>query len=113
MSPKLMFVFTDLGVGLLWILLALPLIARRIPRNALYGFRTPKTLSSDDVWYPANAYMGRGLYHCGRLLIAMGLLLFVAQPWLSFGTVSALSMAALLVPLVVTVVLSLAYLRRL
>src|SRR4051812_47937610 len=38
-----------------------PLIRRRVPPNAAYGFRTPKTLSNDRVWYEANAVSGRYL----------------------------------------------------
>lgn len=38
---------------------SVPLARRRIRPNALYGFRTPKTLSSERVWYDSNAYFGR------------------------------------------------------
>ena len=41
--------------------LSVPLILRRVPRNAFYGFRTRKTLSSDAVWYPANVFAGQAL----------------------------------------------------
>jgi hypothetical protein len=36
-------------VPILLIALAIPLILQKIPRNGFYGFRTPYTLSSDDV----------------------------------------------------------------
>jgi len=39
---------------ILIILVSVPLIFEWIPRNGLYGFRTPRTLESDAVWYPAN-----------------------------------------------------------
>ena len=39
-------------------LLSLPLIFGWIPRQSFYGTRTPKTLSSDDIWYPANRFAG-------------------------------------------------------
>ena len=32
------------------IALSIPLIPGKVPPNGLYGFRTPKTLSSRDVW---------------------------------------------------------------
>jgi hypothetical protein len=41
--------------------LAIPLILRRVPRNAFYGFRTCATVADDFVWYEANAYFGRRL----------------------------------------------------
>ena len=46
---------------LLVALLSVPLILRRVPRNAFYGFRTRKTLSSDAIWYPANVFAGQAL----------------------------------------------------
>ena len=39
-------------------LLSLPLIFGWIPRQSFYGARTSKTLSSDDIWYPANKFAG-------------------------------------------------------
>ena len=46
---------------LLVAVLSVPLILQRVPRNAFYGFRTRKTLSSDAVWYPANVFAGQAL----------------------------------------------------
>ncbi len=37
---------------------SVPLARRRIRPNALYGFRTPKTLSSERVWYESNEFFG-------------------------------------------------------
>ena len=34
---------------------------RKVPPNVVYGFRTRTTLSSDSIWYEANAHFGRGL----------------------------------------------------
>jgi uncharacterized membrane protein len=39
-------------------LVSVPLIFEWIPRNGFYGFRTPRTLESDAVWYPANKTAG-------------------------------------------------------
>ena len=39
-------------------LFSLPLIARLVPPNPLYGFRTPKTLSDSAIWYEANRGAG-------------------------------------------------------
>src|SRR5215813_12138314 len=33
---------------------SVPLLLGLIPRNSIYGFRTRKTLSSDDVWQRVN-----------------------------------------------------------
>jgi hypothetical protein len=43
------------------VLISIPLILRKVPRNVVYGFRTRATLGDDLVWYEANAYFGRRL----------------------------------------------------
>jgi uncharacterized membrane protein len=40
---------------------AIPMIVGMIPRNRFYGFRTPRTLASDQVWYPANRFAGKAM----------------------------------------------------
>ena len=56
-----MVMFSYIGVGGLLLLLAQPLIDRKVKPNGFYGVRTPKTLSSEDIWYKANEYGGRTL----------------------------------------------------
>jgi SdpI/YfhL protein family len=68
------------GVGVLIILLAIPLILRRVPRNDWYGLRTEKTMHGpEQVWYDANRDAGLGLCAVGILTLAAalcGVLLF-------------------------------------
>jgi SdpI/YhfL family protein len=52
---------TILGCAFVFAALAIPLMLRKVPRNVIYGFRTRTTLSSDSIWYEANAHFGRGL----------------------------------------------------
>ena len=59
---------------LLLVALAIPLILDMIPRNGFYGFRTPRTLASDDVWYPANRYAGKALFVAGLVWAALPLM---------------------------------------
>lgn len=47
---------TTLAIHALFIAISLPLFFRKVPRNVVYGFRTRKTLSDDEIWYEANAY---------------------------------------------------------
>ena len=54
-TVTLSFMFLNLVVGLLIVGLSIPLIRRRVKPNRLYGFRTPKTMSSEQIWYEANA----------------------------------------------------------
>lgn len=66
-----------LGAALLMMLLSIPMIQKRIKPNRWYGFRTRKTLSSPDIWYPANAY-------AGKILLAQSVVIFVAALLLYF-----------------------------
>ena len=64
------------GVGLLVAALALPMIYDKIPPNGFYGFRTPRTLSDPNVWYPANRVAGRNLAVAGVIVSTTALVLF-------------------------------------
>ena len=64
-------------VPLTIILLAVPLILQKIPRNGFYGFRTVFTMSSDEVWYHANKIAGFSLLVAGILWLVLGRVLLV------------------------------------
>lgn len=66
----------------LMILVAIPLALRRVPPNRWYGLRIPATFADRQVWYEANARMGRDLAWLGAVLLAVALALEAvpAQP---------------------------------
>ena len=75
MSVYLKGLISILACAGLFAVLAVPLILRKVPRNGAYGFRTPKTLSGDAVWYEANAFFGWGLLVSSAVsAVAMGIL---------------------------------------
>ena len=113
MSPQYLLVGMFLVDGLLLAGVSLPLIASRIPRNGMYGFRTPKTLASDDVWYAANRYAGRALFWAGAAIVAGSLVLLPFAGGLGTDAVACLGLALTLVPLGVAVARSFRYLSRL
>jgi hypothetical protein len=46
-------------VPMLMIALGLPLVFRLVPRNYLYGMRSPRTLwTTDEIWYRQNVITG-------------------------------------------------------
>lgn len=100
------------GIGLLLIILAVPLIQRRVPPNIWYGFRLPQTLKDPDIWYDANEYAGRGLLWVGviSLVTAVGLY-FVLNGNLDLYT--SVCASIILGSLLVSVILSLRYLGTL
>ncbi|MCC2671992.1 MAG: rane protein of unknown function [Armatimonadetes bacterium] len=99
--------------GLLLAAVAVPLVREQVPRNHWYGFRVPKTLASDQVWYPANRFLGRELVVSGLLIAVGSLLLSVAAARLSVDQTAWLGLALTLIPLTVTIVRGLRYLTSL
>ena len=103
------------GVGfpLLILLASIPMILGKVPPNGAYGFRTPKTLSSPEVWYPANRASGWFMLAAMVISICFNLALLWINPewpldraasWMTGGTMILLSIGVLA---------SFIYLRRL
>jgi uncharacterized membrane protein len=102
---------TVLGVSLLLVMVAVPLALRRVPRNAVYGFRTRATMQEDELWYSANAYFGRNLIAatvCGCAL-AIAIYVFFPLPLDSVVPVSVLCLAA---PGLIATLATLRFVRR-
>ncbi len=99
-------------VTLIFVLVAIPLVLRKVPRNVLYGFRTPTTLKNDKIWYEANAYFGRGLIAASIVSIPAILILYFfvrSEPDLFL----ALSLAVLFIPSVIATIFTFVYIRKL
>ena len=67
------------GMGLLVILICVPMILEMVPPNNWYGFRTRRTLSDPNVWYPANRIAGQYLAVAGTVIVLTTLLVFLFQ----------------------------------
>jgi uncharacterized membrane protein len=67
---------TITGSGLLIFLLAIPMILRRVPPNALYGVRTKASFASNSDWYRINAIGGRYLTVSALVIMIVGLIGF-------------------------------------
>ena len=97
----LLLMLSFVGTGFLFVVLSLPLIARRVPPNALYGLRVPATFADEEVWYEANARSGRDMLRLGVALIVLALVLpltgialgVYALVWAAVSVVGALLMA--------------------
>ena len=66
--------------GVLGIALAIQMLLDQVPRNQLYGFRTKLTLSSDEIWYPANRFAAKGLIVWGLINVIAGAFSFALHP---------------------------------
>ena len=76
MGSRLAILLVFAGVDLVTILVAVPLVRRRIPPNGLYGLRVPATFADGTVWYDANARSGHDLITMGLALLAVTIVLF-------------------------------------
>ena len=88
--------FVHFGIGLATALLSIPLVARKIPMNSIYGVRLRKGIVSEDNWFEINAYGG-------RLLLGFGVFLMLFA-WLggrfSPAPTSAMAPLFLILPLI-------------
>ena len=91
-------------VPLLILALSIPMILDRVPPNGAYGFRTPKTLSSDEIWYSANRAAGWFMLAASAMSICLNLALWWAFPewpldravsWMTGGTMVLLLLSVL------------------
>lgn len=91
-------------VGVLFILLGVPLLLRRVPPNPLYGVRYRATLENEEIWYEINALGGRWLIGVGLGLILLpGALFFLdlaSSPVLETAAVTWLLGGAILMCIV-------------
>ena len=100
------------GMGLLVILICVPMILERVPPNNWYGFRTPRTLSDPNVWYPANRIAGQYLAVAGTGIVLTTLVVFLFQKSLPPNTASIILLSFSLISILGASVMSLIALRR-
>ncbi len=67
---------TFFATGLIFILLSIPLIKRKIKINNWYGIRLPQTMENEAVWYEVNEKAGRYMFLFGCLLSSVTVLLY-------------------------------------
>jgi len=86
---------------------SVPLILKLVPPNGAYGFRTQQTLADPELWFRANRFAGCALF------IASGVsaIILLSQPGWASGS-SLTGLAVLVVPLVIALAASFAYVRR-
>lgn len=90
------------------------MILRRVKPNRFYGFRTPKTLSDERIWYEANEYAGKLLLAMGLICMAAAILLYLIPGVRADMVVYNLTYSAVLLACLFSVVfLSLRYLQSL
>jgi uncharacterized membrane protein len=84
----------------LLMLIAIPLIRKKIPKNAFYGFRTPKTMAgSDEQWYRINREGGIAIFIAGSisLLASIFVPVFVRDQSQGISICSEILVASMLI----------------
>ena len=82
--------------------ISVPLLLKKVPPNALYGFRTVRTLADRALWFRVNCFAGWAFL----LASAISALLLVSFP------VPDLAVLQFIVPVAVALFTSLTYLWR-
>lgn len=96
---------TTLVLSAVVALIALPLWLRKIGPNPVYGFRTRRSLSREDVWYEANAVFGRAAF-LGAFVSAAFEGLLYRHRWFEGTAYMNAGIAGVMIPLTVAAVLA-------
>ncbi len=97
-------------VPLVIVVLSIPVILGKVHPNSTYGFRTPKTLSSQDVWYPANRAAGWFMLAAAAISICFNLVLWWTVPEWPLNRTLLWMMGGTMIPLSVSLLASFIYL---
>jgi len=95
----------------LFILLAIPLMLKKIPPNPIYGYRTPDLIKRPAHWFEVNAYFGLCLLLSSLFMGAVSLFLFA---WRGFSASLFLNLSIVLMlsPVAVSGILTTVFLRQ-
>ncbi|MDE1920301.1 MAG: SdpI family protein [Candidatus Omnitrophica bacterium] len=113
MDLKLKTIMTFVVPALLFVMISMPLIIRKVPRNFGYGFRTKKTLSSDEMWYKANRFGGAAVLTAALLTLTGCLWLFYHRNNFSADAINSFGFGLFITPVLAAVAVSLIYIKSL
>ncbi len=80
---------SDLLTGLLLVLVAIPLIRRKVAMNRWYGVRIRKAFASEANWYAINEVGGRWMAGAGGVLALAGAFVLLWPPTTLAGVLVA------------------------
>jgi hypothetical protein len=90
---------SHISLAVLLIVLAIPLVQRKVKMNSIYGVRTRSAFQSDENWYAINAYGGRQLIAWSIPLFVVGIITL----FLPLEGNTALTILVVCTPLIVLV----------
>ena len=83
MENGFLYVLLFVLIGAVFIVSGIPLKQGRIPPNYFYGFRTPRTLKDEKIWYPVNRVLGIDMIRVGAVIIAASLVMLAMRSWIT------------------------------
>jgi uncharacterized membrane protein len=97
--------YVHMAIGALIVVLAVPLLLRRVPMNHAYGVRVREAFVSQSNWYAINAFGGKCLLAVGLLLLAVGYFgrAFAPSPRSAWAPVYLLVPLLVLIPAVAVI----------
>jgi uncharacterized membrane protein YjgN (DUF898 family) len=98
----------DVVVGLIFLGLFIPLVQRKIGRNAAYGVRTRRTLASDKAWYAVNYGAAKAGVYMSIGLVIFGIVVALLPSTMSDNMEDGILCAVLVAPLVLVLGLGVA-----
>ena len=113
MDDSLLIILIFIIAGILEVIQAIPLVLEKIKRNKLYGFRTQKTFSSDEIWYKANKYVGKDFVFSGIILIVGSLFLLLLKDGISTDEIVLIELILVFLPLALLLIRGFNYLKKL
>ena len=102
---------SDIMASVVFILISIPLLKRKIPMNRWYGARFKKSFESDENWYLINAYSAKQLILWSIPLLVIGVVTLFLPLKENTGLFTTLACAPLLIG--VPCLLSYRYARKL
>lgn len=69
----------NISAGILYILVGIPLVMRKVPMNKIYGFRIKESFTSNEAWFKINCYGDKQLIFWSFLMIVVGII-FLFKP---------------------------------
>ena len=96
---------TVLICNFIFVMIAVPLALRKVPKNVIYGFRIKATLENDFVWYEANAYFGK-VFIIGNMVCALLILILYFSDVVPSQNFVNIGMAILIIPALVAALLT-------
>lgn len=100
-------------LSFLVLIVGLPLAIRKVPPNAVYGFRTPKTMSSRAIWFDANAYAGKCMIVAAIAMFSFSGAIRGLAAHLPKNGVIAIGICAEIGPMLIASYFAFRYLRKL